>query len=341
MAKILITGAAGFIGYNLWEKLCANHPVIGIDNLTDFSNLKMKTLRLSHLFSQPITATNTPEMITEKGTFIVIDILDRTLLQSLFNTHSFDIVVHLAALTGIRPSLQHEQRYRLVNEEGFKNIVEVAQEHGVRKIIYASSSSVYGSCNDYPYTEESDTDHPLNPYASTKKNNELFAEAFAKLHDITLIGLRFFTVYGPWTRPDMATYNFIQSVLNNKEIVVFQQNHQSMIRDFTYIDDVCEAISLLIEKLLLQEKVRSQHNIYNIGGGEPIAIDTYVKKIGALTGQEVNVKKVNGGDGEMIKTFADCDKLFHFISFTPNVKLNEGLRKTIDWFKLVCTPNEG
>jgi UDP-glucuronate 4-epimerase len=168
----------------------------------------MKTLRLSHLFNQHISATNSIEITSEKGSFLKIDILDRTKLQSLFNTNSFDIVIHLAALTGIRPSLQHEQHYRQVNEQGFKNVVELAEEHGVKKIIYASSSSVYGNCTDYPFTELSDTEHPLNPYASTKKNNELFAKDFAQAHNITLFGLRFFTVYGPWTRPDMATFQF-------------------------------------------------------------------------------------------------------------------------------------
>ncbi len=332
MAKILITGAAGFIGYNLWEKLCMEHTVMGIDNLTDFSNSQMKLLRLSNFFKQRIQKEDNAEFTAEKGVFIAADILDRSKLQSIFSLHTFDVVIHLAALTGIRPSLQHEDHYRKVNELGFKNVVELAEQYGVKKIIYASSSSVYGSCSDYPFTEESDTNHPLNPYASTKKNNELFAENFTQQYDITMIGLRFFTVYGPWTRPDMATFNFIGKVLNNEEITVFQHNQQSMVRDFTYVEDVCEAIARLVQQLCSTEQNSPSHTIYNIGGGEPVDVASYVAEIGNLTTRTVHVKKQQGGDGEMIKTFADCSKLFQQISFKPTVTIKEGLQKTIEWY---------
>ncbi len=332
MAKILITGAAGFIGYNLWEKLCTHHTIIGIDNLTDFSNQPMKLLRLSNLFHQPIHFENNLEITSAKGIFLAIDILDRPKLELLLNKHGFDIVIHLAALTGIRPSLQHEQLYRKVNEQGFKNVVESAENSGVKKIIYASSSSVYGSCSDYPFTEESDTNHTLNPYASTKKNNELFAEEFTHQHNITMIGLRFFTVYGPWTRPDMATFNFICKVLSNEEITVFQHNQQSMVRDFTYVEDVCEAIARLVQQLYSAEQNSPSHTIYNIGGGEPVDVATYVAEIGKQTGRTVQVKKQQGGEGEMIKTFANCNKLFQHISFKPKVSIEEGLQKTIEWY---------
>ncbi len=332
MAKILITGAAGFIGYNLWEKLCIGHTVMGIDNLTDFSNPQMKLQRLSNFFSQQIQKEDSVEVTAEKGVFIAADILDRAKLQSLFSLHTFDVVIHLAALTGIRPSIQHEEHYRKVNEQGFKNVVEIAEQHGVKKIIYASSSSVYGSCSDYPFTEESDTNHPLNPYASTKKNNELFAEHFTQQHDITMIGLRFFTVYGPWTRPDMATFNFIRKVLNNEEITVFQHQQQSMVRDFTYVEDVCEAIARLVQQLCSAEQNSPSHTIYNIGGGEPVDVATYVAEIGKQTGRTVQVKKQPGGEGEMIKTFANCNKLFQHISFKPKVSIEEGLQKTIEWY---------
>lgn len=341
MAKILITGAAGFIGYNLWEKLCIEHTVMGIDNLTDFSNQPMKLLRLSNLFHQPIHFENNLEITSAKGIFLAIDILDRPKLELLLNKHGFDIVIHLAALTGIRPSLQHEQLYREVNEQGFKNVVESANNSGVKKIIYASSSSVYGNCTDYPFTENSDTTQPLNPYASTKKNNELFAEDFIKQYNITLIGLRFFTVYGPWTRPDMATFNFIRNVLNNQEIAVFHHAQKTMIRDFTYVGDVCEAIALLTKHLLATQKDSTEHNIYNIGGGEPVDISAYVEEIGKQTGRTVNVKKVRGGEGEMIKTYADCSKLFQLISFKPSVSTKEGLQKTIEWYNFATSNNEG
>jgi UDP-glucuronate 4-epimerase len=262
-------------------------------------------------------------------------------LQSLFKQTRFRYSDSFGSTHRHSPILQHEQLYREVNEQGFKNVVEFAEKAGIKKIIYASSSSVYGNCTDYPFTETSDTTQPLNPYASTKKNNELFAETYVKQHKITLIGLRFFTVYGPWTRPDMATYNFIRNILNNKEIALFQHDNKSMVRDFTFIDDICEAIALLVKQQCTAKKNTFGHNIYNIGGGEPIDVAAYVEEIGKQTGYTINTKKENGGEGEMIKTYADCKKLFHYISFKPKVNIKEGLKKTIEWYNLAGKYYEG
>jgi UDP-glucuronate 4-epimerase len=331
MAKILLTGAAGFIGSHVFRRMAEIHEVIAIDNLTAFSNQDIKLKRIANLTGHKPADGNFNKIETGNFVFSKLDILDEAALDKLFSDSHFDLVIHLAAMTGIRQSVEHPDIYEKVNVRGFYNILESCKKHGVKRLLFASSSSVYGACQDVPFTEQSNTDTPLNLYAATKKMNELMAYSYATLHHIHCIGLRFFTVYGPWTRPDMATYTFIESILNGRAIKLF--NSGNMERDFTYVDDVVESIDKITLKMI-QEHVDSipAFRIFNIGEGKPINLKNYLAIIESLLGKSAIIENHPLQKGEMIRTYADCSSLFAYTGFKPRIWVNEGLAETINWF---------
>jgi len=319
MAKILLTGVAGFIGSHLYNKLVQKHDVIAIDNLSTFSNFAIKQQRAQLLFGNNLTDSR----------FYTIDIEDESSLNALFEKEKFEAVIHLAALTGVRESIKNPSMYEKVNVNGFLSILEACKTFNVTKLIYASSSSVYGGHKEIPFRETATIDNLLNYYAVTKRMNELAAENYANLYDINAFGLRFFTVYGPWTRPDMATYTFIKNILEGKPITLF--NDGELKRDFTYVDDIILSIDLLLSKLLYDTPIE-KHMIFNIGEGKPILIKEYVSLLEKFLNKKALITYAPMNKEEMVCTFADCNKLFNYIGYKPQTTVEEGLLKTVDWY---------
>jgi UDP-glucuronate 4-epimerase len=319
MAKILLTGVAGFIGSHLYKKLMQNHHVIAIDNLTDFSNFDIKKRRAKGLFGERLEHPN----------FFLQSINDKESLTKLFETENFDAVVHLAAMTGVRESIKNPFVYEEVNVNGVLNILEACKKFGVNRLIYASSSSVYGGNQEIPFKETASIDNLLNYYAVTKRMNELAAENYANLYGINSIGLRFFTVYGSWTRPDMATFSFIKNISEGNPITLF--NEGNLQRDFTYVDDIILSINLLLDKLL-DEPIAKKHMIFNIGEGQPIIIKDFVSVLEKHLKKKAIIEFAPMNKEEMVCTFADCEKLFSYISFKPQTTIEEGLKKTVNWY---------
>jgi len=330
MAKILLTGAAGFIGLNVYQRLFQNHEIVALDNFSSFSNHQIKLDRLSHLtgltnieWDEEMRLTNSDHL------FYKIDITDTERLGRLFLEYQFDVVINLAAMTGVRQSITNPAIYEQSNIQGFTNLLELCRVHDVKKIIYASSSSVYGGNKQKVFREDAPIDNLLNYYAVTKRMNELAAENYANLYGIQAIGLRFFTVYGPWTRPDMATYSFIKNILEEKSITLF--NHGNMERDFTFVDDIVESITRVLSKLLKGE-TSSPHAIYNIGEGKPVNLRDYLGILENILQKKAIIESAPMNKEEMISTFADCSRLFDFIGFKPTTTVDKGLEKTVDWY---------
>jgi UDP-glucuronate 4-epimerase len=319
MKKILITGVAGFIGSHLYKLLSSKYELIGIDNLSAFSNYDIKLDRLNDVFGD----------YSNSAQFLEIDICDKAALEQLFSDNQFDAVIHLAAMTGVRQSIHNPEIYGQVNVNGFLNVLEVCRKRKVKKLIYASSSSLYGGNKEIPFKETAPIENLLNYYAITKRMNELAAENYANLYGISAVGLRFFTVYGPWTRPDMATYTFMKSINEGSTISLFDAGNLQ--RDFTYIDDITNAISLVLEKMIHQENP-SRHEVFNIGVGRPVLVKDYVAMISALMNQMAITENAPMNKEEMKITFADSQKLTRFIEKTPYTNIELGLRKTVDWF---------
>jgi UDP-glucuronate 4-epimerase len=319
MAKILLTGVAGFIGSHLYKKLMQNHHVIAIDNLTDFSNYEIKQRRAKALFGERLEHPN----------FFFQNINDRESLAKRFETENFDAVVHLAAMTGVRESIKKPSIYEQVNVNGFLNILEACRNFGVNRLIYASSSSVYGGNQEIPFKETVPIENLLNFYAVTKRMNELAAENYANLYGINSFGLRFFTVYGPWTRPDMATFSFIKNISEGNPITLF--NKGNLQRDFTYVDDIVFSINLLLDKLL-SEPIKEKHMIFNVGEGQPIIIKDFVAVLEKHLKKKAILEFAPMNKEEMVCTFADCEKLFGYTGFKPQTSIEEGLKKTVDWY---------
>jgi UDP-glucuronate 4-epimerase len=314
-----LTGVAGFIGSHLYKKLMQNHHVIAIDNLTDFSNYEIKQRRAKALFGERLEHPN----------FFFQNINDRESLAKLFETENFDAVVHLAAMTGVRESIKKPSIYEQVNVNGFLNILEACRNFGVNRLIYASSSSVYGGNQEIPFKETVPIENLLNFYAVTKRMNELAAENYANLYGINSFGLRFFTVYGPWTRPDMATFSFIKNISEGNPITLF--NKGNLQRDFTYVDDIVFSINLLLDKLL-SEPIKEKHMIFNVGEGQPIIIKDFVAVLEKHLKKKAILEFAPMNKEEMVCTFADCEKLFGYTGFKPQTSIEEGLKKTVDWY---------
>ncbi len=317
MKRILVTGAAGFIGAALCLALTKRgYRVLGLDNLNDYYNVQLKIDRLHRLDNNDLFH------------FERVDISEKVALKSSFDLFHPEIVVNLAALAGVRYSILNPDSYTKSNLVGFANILECCREAKVEHLIFASSSSVYGKNEKIPFSEEDNVDRPVSYYAATKKANELMASAYSELYKIRTTGLRFFTVYGPWGRPDMAPWLFTKAILENKTIKVF--NYGKMRRDFTYIDDIVSGVIGVIESKKLGTDL---FNIYNIGNNEPEELGYFIEIIEKECGRSANKEFLPMQMGDVPVTYADISKLSAVTGFKPKVSLEEGLQKFVSWFK--------
>jgi UDP-glucuronate 4-epimerase len=329
--SILVTGAAGFIGFHLSKRLASeNYHVIGLDNLNDYYNVQLKKDRLKMLEKFP------------NFEFFKIDLKDRETIHQLFKDKKVHIVINLAAQAGVRYSLENPHSYIDSNLVGFINILEASKHHGIEHLIYASSSSVYGANGQIPFSTRDTVDHPVSIYAATKKANELMAHTYSHLFHIPTTGLRFFTVYGPWGRPDMAYYTFTKKMMEQQEIEVF--NNGDMSRDFTFIDDIVEGIIRLLHRPPSANPNwdRNQpdpsssfapYKIYNIGNNNPIRLMDFIHILEKLTGKKANLHYLPMQPGDMKETYADISDLQTDIGFIPETRVEEGLNYFVDWYK--------
>jgi UDP-glucuronate 4-epimerase len=331
MTPILVTGAAGFIGFHLARRyLDAGRPVIGFDNLNDYYDVTLKHARLDVLRQSPAFQ------------FVHADLADAAALNRLFEQHEFEIVINLAAQAGVRYSLSNPQAYVESNLLGFVNILEACRHHGARHLLYASSSSVYGGVTKMPFSVHQNVDHPLSVYAATKKSNELLAHAYSHLFRLPTTGLRFFTVYGPWGRPDMALFIFTRAILAGKPIQIF--NHGHMERDFTYIDDIVDAVFRLTEKLPQPDdnwdgdapdpgRSSAPYRLYNIGNSQPVPLMQLISVLENCLGIEAKKEFLPMQPGDVPATYADIDDLAQEVGFQPRTGIETGVAKFIAWYK--------
>ena len=329
--KILVTGAAGFIGAFTSKKLVEmGHEVIGVDNLNDYYDVALKHGRLGWL--EPLSGFQ----------FQQLELADRDAVAALFNEHKFDRVIHLAAQAGVRYSITNPHAYVASNLIGFVNVMEGCRHHEVEHFVYASSSSVYGLNTHLPYSTGDRVDHPVSLYAATKKSNELMAHTYAHLYRLPTTGLRFFTVYGPWGRPDMAYFSFTKAILEGKTINVF--NHGKMQRDFTYIDDIVEGVVRIAMKA--PEPVENwtpesgdcsrssaPYKIYNIGNHNSVELGTFIETIEGALGVEADKNYMEMQPGDVLATYANVDDLAADVDFAPNTPLADGIGTFVDWYK--------
>ena len=331
---ILVTGAAGFIGSNLvLELLRTASPVriIGIDNMNDYYDVSIKEYRLEQIRSM---ASSYPE---STWTFIKGSISDRELVGKVFEEHRPSIVVNLAAQAGVRYSITNPDAYIESNLIGFYNILEACRhsydngETGVEHLVYASSSSVYGSNKKIPYSTEDKVDNPVSLYAATKKSNELMAHAYAKLYNIPSTGLRFFTVYGPYGRPDMAYFKFANMMYRNEPIKIY--NHGDMYRDFTYVDDIVEGIEHMLCNPPKENKAGDKYKVYNIGNNKPERLMHFIEVLEQALGKTAEKEYLPMQPGDVYQTYADVSELEQDFDFKPNTSIEEGLGKFAAWYK--------
>ena len=324
---VMITGAAGFIGASLSLRLLERgDTVTGIDNLNDYYDVSLKEARLARLIPW------------EQFNFINADISDQGEMQSLFSDNRFDAVVNLAAQAGVRYSIENPAAYIEANLVGFGHILEGCRHSGVGHLVYASSSSVYGSNTKLPFSEKDNVDHPISLYAASKKANELMAHAYAHLYGMPTTGLRFFTVYGPWGRPDMALFKFTRGILDNEPIPVF--NRGEMVRDFTYVDDIVEGIIRVIDRPAersddANEPDRSASapwRIFNIGNSQRVPLMDYIQALEKALGKEAKLDLLPMQDGDVPATEADVTALESDFGYRPKVKVEEGIQRFVDWY---------
>lgn len=332
---ILVTGAAGFIGYHLCEALLKQgHNVVGLDNINDYYDINLKFARLNQLGilekdAEILNVFCSSIIHDSKMQFVRMNLEDKTELPILFEQFNFDMVCNLAAQAGVRYSIENPVAYIESNIHGFLNILECCRHHNVSKIVYASSSSVYGNSDDVPFTENANVDHPISLYAATKKSNELMAHTYSHLYGIETIGLRFFTVYGPWGRPDMAMYLFTDAILNNKPIKVFNRGELS--RDFTYISDI---ISGVLSTLLENSKENNLYKLYNIGNGKPVKLLKFIEILENKIGVKADKVMLPMQPGDVNETFASTRKLQADFSYKSNFDLEDGISNFVDWYLL-------
>ena len=328
MTRYLVTGAAGFIGYHVSERLLKRgDSVVGLDNLNDYYDVSLKQARVARL--EP----------SDRFQFVLADIADRTHLPELFSTHQFDVVIHLAAQAGVRYSIEHPEAYIDANLVGFGNILEGCRQKNVKHLVYASSSSVYGANTKIPFSVEDSVDHPISLYAATKKANELMAHTYSHLYHLPTTGLRFFTVYGPWGRPDMALFKFARAILNGEAIDVY--NHGQMRRDFTYIDDIVEGIVRTADRDPNTQPSdeasslakRDYYCVYNIGNNQPVDLMEMIGLLEQELGQAAEKNMLPMQPGDVAETYADVDALRNDVGFQPQTPLREGIRNFVNWYR--------
>lgn len=330
MKKVLVTGAAGFIGSHLSRRLLSEgFEVIGIDNLNDYYDVNLKISRLDTIKQN------------ENFSFFKVSMEDKESMENLFTEYKPNIVVNLAAQAGVRYSLENPHAYIEANIVGFTNILEGSRHNKVEHLIYASSSSVYGANTSLPFSVHDNVDHPMSLYAATKKANELMAHTYSQLYNIPTTGLRFFTVYGPWGRPDMALFMFTKNIIEGKAINVF--NNGEMMRDFTYVDDIVESITRLIEKPATVNAEWSgkkpdpgtsyaPYKIYNIGNNSPVMLMDFIDAIEEKIGKKAIKNFMPLQDGDVPATYADVSDLYRDIDFKPKTNIKDGVSKFIDWY---------
>jgi UDP-glucuronate 4-epimerase len=330
--KILVTGAAGFIGFHTCLKLVKQgHEVYGIDNINDYYDPKLKFDRLNELgFNEGEAKLFKNEVQSAKFNslrFSRIDLVDYASIDNLFKQEQFEVVCNLAAQAGVRYSIENPKAYIDSNISGFLNILEGCRNHKVKHLVYASSSSVYGENKKVPFETTDNVDHPISLYAATKKSNELMAHTYGHLYGFKTTGLRFFTVYGPWGRPDMAYYLFAEAISNDKPIKVF--NNGEMERDFTYIDDIVNGVTKIIEKKI---DSRKHYKIYNIGNNKTESLQDFIATIEEAMGKKAIKEMYPMQQGDVPRTFANVDELIKNYEYSPSTDVKVGILKFIEWF---------
>ncbi|CAB1062528.1 UDP-glucuronate 5'-epimerase (EC [Olavius sp. associated proteobacterium Delta 1] len=328
----LVTGAAGFIGFHLCQQLLKGDvQITGIDNLSPYYDVGLKKDRLNNILSAP------------NFKFIKMDMADRSDMQDLFDNNQFDVVVNLAAQAGVRYSIENPYAYVDANLVGFVNILEGCRHSGVKHLVFASSSSVYGANTKMPFSIHHNVDHPVSLYAATKKANELLAHSYGHLYGLCCTGLRFFTVYGPWGRPDMALFLFTKAILEDKPIKVF--NHGKMQRDFTYIDDIIEGVIRVMGRLPEPDPAWRgdkpdpgtsyvPYKIYNIGNNNPVELIEFIEVIEKTLKREANKEYLDLQPGDVPATYADVDDLMADVGFKPQTPITTGIQQFVEWYKL-------
>jgi len=329
--KILVTGTAGFIGYHLAKKLLERgDEVIGLDNINDYYDVNLKYARLNELGINGNSTSIVPESTLIQSTtypkhkFIKANLEDAKTINNLFETEKFDAVMHLAAQAGVRYSIENPQAYISSNVVGFINILEACRNYSVKNLAYASSSSVYGLNKSQPFQTTDKTDTPVSLYAATKKSNELMAHTYSHLYGIQTTGLRFFTVYGPWGRPDMAPMLFTDAITNDKAIKVF--NNGEMSRDFTYIDDIVDGVIKVIDN-------PSDFNIYNIGNNAPLSLMTFIETLENALAKKAEKNFLPMQDGDVVSTYADVSGLMNDFGYKPDTDLKDGIEQFVKWYR--------
>ena len=329
--KVLVTGAAGFIGMHVVQRLCARgDDVVGIDSLNAYYDPSLKRARLAQL--APLQAFR----------FAQVDVADGAALSALFAAEAFDAVVHLAAQAGVRYSIENPQAYGQSNLAGFLNVLEACRHHPVRHLVYASSSSVYGGNAKMPFSESDSVDHPVSLYAATKKANELMAHTYSHLYGIPTTGLRFFTVYGPWGRPDMAYFSFTRDMLDGTPIAVF--NDGKMMRDFTYIDDIVDGVVAVVDKPATPDpgfeplapnpgSSRAPYRVFNIGNQDPVALGDFIETLERALGVKATRVYKPMQPGDVVATHADVSALAAWTGVFPRTPLAEGIARFVSWFR--------
>lgn len=331
MQKVLVTGAAGFIGFHVAARLLAEGwQVVGLDNLNDYYDVTLKKARLAQLEQH------------SHFQFVGVDLADRVVMEQFFCKQCFDVVIHLAAQAGVRYSSQNPYAYGSSNLIGFLNILEGCRQQRVGHLVYASSSSVYGANQKLPFSTHDSVDHPLSLYAATKKANELMAHSYAAMYGLPTTGLRFFTVYGPWGRPDMALFKFTKAILAGEQIEVY--NHGAMQRDFTYIDDVVEGVvRVAVHPPIPDAAWRAVEpnpgssfapwRVYNIGNHTPVTLLQYIEVLEACLGKKAFIRFLPMQPGEVVVTCADVNDLMRDVGFSPATPIEVGIKKFVDWYR--------
>lgn len=331
--KLLLTGTAGFIGCSLTKKLLetdSDIQIVGLDNINDYYELSLKYGRLADLGfdkSDIVYGKKIVSSLSKNSSFIQLKLEDKAGIDRLFAEEKFDIVCNLAAQAGVRYSIENPYAYIESNIVGFINILEACRHNPVQHLVYASSSSVYGMNDKVPFSEEDKVDSPVSLYAASKKSNELMAHAYSNLYKIPTTGLRFFTVYGPWGRPDMAPFLFTKAIVNNEPIKIF--NNGNMLRDFTYIDDIVDGV---IKTLTHIPQTEIPYKIYNVGNSKPIKLMDFISEIEQALNKEAQKVFMAMQPGDVYQTYADTSNLENDVNFKPDTPIKEGVKSFVDWY---------